>query len=205
MSEIFHIYTSEELSNPAPSSLDFNWNPSNYLTIAYASDTNAGVYETKILSFENKLCALHYFRNFLNDIKTECPGKNLFKKVSEIDNSINSIIMTKTDKNIDLQIVNFDFDYISISTDFSGYWNDASKSILKGISDDIDSFFDFQYDDETEDDYSIILNSNGSTTSLRKIQANCRDLFQYNNINDQFFINKFYELCQSMNQFWDEL
>lgn len=205
MSEIFHIYTSEELSNPTPSSLDFNWNPSNYLTIAYASDKNAGVYETKILSFENKLCALHYFRNFLNDIKNECPGKNIFKKVSEIDNSINSIIMTKTDKNIDLQIVNFDFDYISISTDYSGYWNDVSKSILKEISDDIDSFFDFQYDDETEDDYSIVLNSNGSTTSLRKIQADCRDLFQYNDINDQFYINKFYELCQSMNQFWDEL
>lgn len=205
MSKVFHIYTSEELDNPTPLSLDFNWDPSNYLTIAYASDTNVGVSETRILSFENKLCALHYFRNFLDDIKQKCRSENISKKMSEIDNSINSITITKTDKNIDLQIVNFESDNISIGTDYSGYWKDVSKAILKEISDDIDCFFDFQYDDETEDDYSITLNSNGLTTSLRKIQAHCRELFEYNDINDQFFIKRFYELCQSMNQFWDEL
>jgi hypothetical protein len=205
MPEIFHTYDTEELSNTTPSSIDFNWNTSNYLSIAYVSDTNVGVYETKILSFKNKFCALHYFRNFLDSIKAECPDKNLLNKISEIDNSINSIIMRKTDENIDLQIVNFEFDYISLSTDYSGYWHDASKLILKEIFDEIDSFFDFQYEDEMEEDYSITLNSDGSTTSLRKIQADCKDLLEYKDLDDQFFINKFYELCQSMNQFWDEL
>lgn len=205
MCEIFHIYNNEELSNTNPSSLYCNWSSSNYLTIAYTSDTNAGVYETKILSFENKLCALHYFRNFLNSIKNEWPSKNLFKKVSEIDNSINTIIVTKTDKDTNLQIVDFDSDDIIVNTDFSGYWNDVSKLILKEIYNEIDSYFDFQYEDEIEDDYSITSNSDGSTTSLRKIQEECNNLFEYTNINDQFYINKFFELCQSMNQFWDKL
>lgn len=205
MSEVFHIYDTEELNNLTPSSLNSNWNPSNYLTIVHASDSNVGKYETQILSFENKLCALYYFRNFLDNIKDECPGKDFFNKISKVDNSINSIFTNKTDENINLQIVDFEFDYISLNTHYSGYWIDVSKLILKEIFDEIDSFFDYQYDNEIGDDYFITLNSNGLTTSLRGLQADCQKLYEYKDLNDQFFTNKFYELCQLMNQFWDEL
>ncbi|WP_029451287.1 hypothetical protein [Clostridium algidicarnis] len=203
MNSSFHIYTPEEVDSTNHSSIHHNWNPKNYLINASINDPNTGVRQVCFIAFENKLNALNYFRNFLTDIKEDCPKKSHFLKLSEIDNSINLIKANRTDKYIDLSIVDFYFEDISLNTCNSGYWINTSKLILKQIIDEIDVYFEIQDADENEDDYTNLKNSRYSTSSLKETQVECQNLISHENTCDQIFVEKFNELCHYMNDFWD--
>lgn len=193
---MFHIYTKEEINCTTKFAIDQNWGITNFLTFANAYDGTDGSSNIVILAFENKLNALYYFRDFLMGIKESCPGKNFFLKLSEIDNLINLIKLKNSDEDIIFDIVDFEFGDISLTTNNSGYWEDASKPLLEQIIDEIDYYFDFRYEDELENETSL---------SLKEIQDQCRDLMKQTNVRDQDYRVKFIRICNFMNDFWSEL
>lgn len=204
MCKHYHTYTPNEISNSTGLRVPCNWDPSNYLTHVDINDSNVGVRQVSIIAFNSKLDALNYFHSFISNLNEDSSQKYYTLKLSGIDNSINSIKASRNDKDIDLGIVDFQFDDLSLSTYNSGYWIDSTKLILKQIIDEIDIYFEMQYDDDTiESDYLDLNSSRFSTSSLRKLQAECQNLINFENIHDTYFIETFNHICIYMNDFWD--
>lgn len=203
MIKVHHIYTTNEINNSNQPPLSHNWGPTNYLTNVNINDPNAGVRNISFVAFNNKLNALIYFRDFIANIQKDFPNKNYFLKLSQIDNSINLLKANKSDQNIELNIIDFDFEDLSISTYNSGYWPDSVKLILNQIVEEIDVYFEILSFDDIENSYSNLNNSKFSTHSLKEIQVECANLVNYKDICNPTFIEKFNILCQYMNDFWN--
>lgn len=203
MSKKYHIYTTDEIKNSIQSPRSRNWDPTNYITNVNIYDPNTGVRNISFFAFNNKLNALIYFRNFIADMQVDCSNKNYFLKLSEIDNCINLIKANKSDQNIDLSIIDFDFEDLSLGTYSSGYWADSAKLILKQIIDDIDEHFEVLSYDEMENGYSDLSDPKFSTSSLKKIQEECINLINHEDIFNPTFIENVNILCLYMNDFWD--
>ena len=197
MDTTYHIYTSDELNCSGQTLLPHNWKPQNYLTYVEINDPNAGVRNAYFAAFNTKLDALIYFRNFISDIYSAYQDKNYFFKLNQINNIINLIKTKGNDKDIDLSIVDFDFEDLSLNTLNSGYWVDASKLILKQIIEDLN--FDIQSDNEDPD----LDNPEFSFPSLKKVQEECKRLVYQDNICNPIFIEKFNKMCKNMNDFLD--
>lgn len=202
MSNDYHIYTTHEMNNSIQSPISHNWNSTNYITNINIYDPNTGVRNVSFVAFSNKLNALIYFRNFIANMQGDCPNKNYFLKLSEIDNSINLINRIKSDQNIDFSVIDFDFEDLSLCTYNSGYWSSSAKLILNQIINDIDECFEIMSYDEMENDYSNSSDSKFSISSLKKIQERCTNLINDEDVFNPTFIGDFNTLCQYMNDFW---
>ncbi|MFT8347310.1 hypothetical protein [Clostridium saccharoperbutylacetonicum] len=116
--------------------------------------------------------------------------------------------MTKTDFDVHLDIINFDFDDLSLTISNSGYWATSVKTLLQLFINDIDDYFEILYTDKNEVTDEIenqFPNSNNlrfSSSSLEQLQAKCEYLINSNDIFDQAFIEKFNKICIYMNDFW---
>lgn len=196
MNQEFHVYTIEEINHSSKATISENWDVTNFLAFVYAHDTTVGASNIAILAFENKLNALLYFKDFLMGIEESCSGEKISLKLNEIDCLINKIKLDKNDRDINLDVINFEFEDVTLDILINGYWCDVSKLVLEQIIGEIDYYFDFRYEDELENDTSI---------SLNEIKEQCNDLIENADIQDQTYINRFNKLCHFMNNFWDEL
>lgn len=204
MYEEYHIYTIDEISHSDRSPLMQNWKPTDYLLNVDIYDPNVGVRQVHLLAFKNKLSAFNYFRDYVAVLRNDYTNKDYFLKLSDIDNSINLIRANKSDENVDLSVVEFQFEDLTLSIYSSGYWIDAAKLILQQIINELDSHFEIlNEDDSNEDEESDIKNLKFSISSLESIQEQCRNLICHEDTCSPIFVNKFNELCKYMNDFWD--
>lgn len=203
MGKSFHRYTEYELSHSIGASLCSNWISTNYLTQVETNDPNAGVREVYLTAFKNKLDALYYFYNLISDIYDNCFEEKYLSKLNEINNLISLIKLNKSDEDIDLSVVNFNFEDLSLNSYNDGYWIDSVKQILQQIIEDINIYFEIQYENESDDTLSQYDNLEFSLSSLKEFQIECQNLINFKNIFDPIFVEKFNKTCTYMNNFWN--
>lgn len=201
MGKSFDRHAKYELSHSIGASLYSNWISTDYLTQVETNDPNAGVREVYLIAFKNKLGALYYFYNLISDIYDNCFEEKYLSKLNEINNLISLIKLNKSDEDIDLSVVNFNFEDLSLNSYNDGYWIDSVKQILQQIIEEINIYFEIQYENEFDGTQSD--NLKFSLSSLKKFQIECQNLINFKNILNPIFVKKFNKTCTYMNNFWN--